>query len=384
MLAGVSVDYYARLERGSLEGVSDEVLGSIARTLELDEAETAHLFDLARAVRQAAVPRRRPSQAQHVRPSVQRLLDGWVGVPAWVRNERMDVAANPLGRALYSELFASTEPGRAPNNARFVFLDPRSREFYPEWEQGANDPSPSFAAARTQPPRPVTELIGELSTRSDEFRTRWANHNVRFTAPARRHLHHPVVGDLGCVRGDGAARRPRPHDVRLHRARLADGGAAEAPRELGGDARRRGRRCRGIRSTDLTRRCGTERRRMARGRVRPSRVRGADERYAARRQGLECRAVRSIRDDPRDGVEREHLERRGRTDLLRAREHVGVAGARGEARFIAASSRSPVVRPASACTPVTPSRNRSALRCDAASTPSRHRRPSSAGRGARR
>jgi transcriptional regulator with XRE-family HTH domain len=199
MLAGVSVDYYARLERGSLEGVSDEVLGSIARTLELDDAETAHLFDLARGVRQAAVPRRRPSQAQHVRPSVQRLLDGWVGVPAWVRNERMDVlAANPLGRALYSELFASAEPGRAPNNARFVFLDPRSREFYPEWDQGANDLVAILrgSAGRNPHDRLLMELIGELSTRSDEFRMRWANHNVRFHRTGAKRLHHPVVGDL--------------------------------------------------------------------------------------------------------------------------------------------------------------------------------------------
>ena len=276
MLAGVSVDYYARLERGSLEGVSDEVLGSIARTLELDEAETAHLFDLARAVRQAAVPRRRPSQAQHVRPSVQRLLDGWVGVPAWVRNERMDVAANPLGRALYSELFASTEPGRAPNNARFVFLDPRSREFYPEWEQGANDPRrhPSRQRGRNPHDRLLMELIGELSTRSDEFRTRWANHNVRFTAPARSTCTIRSSATSGSPEAMELPADPGLTMFAYTAERLADGGAAEAPRELGGDARRRGRRCRGIRSTDLTRRCGTERRRMARGRVRPSRVRG--------------------------------------------------------------------------------------------------------------
>lgn len=199
MLAGVSVDYYARLERGSLDGVSDEVLGSIARTLELDEAETAHLFDLARAARQTAVPRRRPSQAQHVRESVQRLLDGWVGVPAWVRNERMDVlAANQLGRALYSELFASAEPGRAPNNARFVFLDPRSRDFYPDWEQGANDLVAILrgSAGRNPHDRLLMELIGELSTQSEEFRARWANHNVRFHRTGAKHLHHPVVGDL--------------------------------------------------------------------------------------------------------------------------------------------------------------------------------------------
>ena len=112
MIAGVSVDYYARLERGNLSGVSDEVLGAIARALQLDEAETTHLFDLARAARATTSPRRRAAAVQQVRPSVQRLLDGWTGVPAWVRNERMDIlATNQLGRALYSEVFA--DPGAA-------------------------------------------------------------------------------------------------------------------------------------------------------------------------------------------------------------------------------------------------------------------------------
>jgi transcriptional regulator with XRE-family HTH domain len=199
MLAGVSVDYYARLERGNLNGVSDEVLGSIARTLQLDEAETAHLFDLARALRTTLSPRRRPTLTQHVRPGLQRLLDGWIGVPAWVRDEHMDVlATNQLGRALYSELFASAEPGRPANNVRFVFLDPRSRDFYPDWDQGANDLVAILrgTAGRHPHDRRLMELIGELSTRSEEFRTKWANHNVRFHRTGVKHLHHPVVGDL--------------------------------------------------------------------------------------------------------------------------------------------------------------------------------------------
>ena len=199
MLAGVSVDYYARLERGNLNGVSDEVLGSIARTLQLDDAETAHLFDLARALRTTLSPRRRPAQQQHVRPGVQRMLDGWVGVPAWIRDERMDVlATNQLGRALYSELFASAEPGKPANNARFVFLDPRSRDFYPDWEQGANDLVAILrgTAGRNPHDRRLMELIGELSTRSEAFRTRWANHNVRFHRTGVKRLHHPLVGDL--------------------------------------------------------------------------------------------------------------------------------------------------------------------------------------------
>lgn len=201
MIAGVSVDYYARLERGNLNGVSDEVLDAIARALRLDEAETAHLFDLARAARAARAtltPRRRSSAPQqHVRPSVQRLLDAWVGAPAWIRNDRMDLlAANELGRALYSELFA--EPVQPPNNARFVFLNPRSKDFYVDWEHGANDLVAILRSSVGRSPndRSLMELIGELSSRSEAFRTRWANHNVRFHRTGVKRLHHPVVGDL--------------------------------------------------------------------------------------------------------------------------------------------------------------------------------------------
>jgi hypothetical protein len=128
---------------------------------------------------------------------VQRLLDAITDAPAWVRNGRMDLlAANRLGRALYSELFAS--PIRPVNNARFVFLDPRSREFYVDWEKGADD---VVAILRTEAGRTpfdpgLTELVGELSTRSEEFATRWAAHNVRYHRTGTKRLHHPVVGDL--------------------------------------------------------------------------------------------------------------------------------------------------------------------------------------------
>lgn len=196
MIAGVSVDYYARLERGNLAGVSDEVLGSIAGALQLDEAESAHLFDLARAVRGSNSPRRAARRAAHVRPSVQRLLDAW-NAPAWVRNERMDIlAANRFGAALYAPVFEAL--GRHPNNARFVFLDPRSRDFYPDWEQGANDLVAVLrsTAGRNPDDRSLQELIGELSTKSEVFRTKWANHNVRFHRTGRKRLHHPMVGDL--------------------------------------------------------------------------------------------------------------------------------------------------------------------------------------------
>jgi transcriptional regulator with XRE-family HTH domain len=137
LLAGVSVDYYTRLERGNLRGVSDGVLDALARALQLDEAECMHLRDLAQAAN-ASTPTRRRQSPQRVRPSVQRLLDAITGAPAWVRNARMDyLAANRLGYALYSELFA--DPVRPPNNARFIFLNPRSRDFYLDWERLAND-----------------------------------------------------------------------------------------------------------------------------------------------------------------------------------------------------------------------------------------------------
>lgn len=135
MLAGVSVDYYVRLERGNLAGASEAVLQSIARALQLDEAEREHLFALARAANATGVQRRprRPAPAG-VRPGIQRLLDAITETPAWVRNGRMDfLAANRLGRALYCELFATPVP--PANNARFVFLDPRSQDFSIDWEE---------------------------------------------------------------------------------------------------------------------------------------------------------------------------------------------------------------------------------------------------------
>jgi len=198
LLAGVSVDYYAQLERGDLAGVSDEVLDALAHALQLDEAEASHLFDLARAAHPRPVRRRRPAAANQIRPSLQRFLDAITDAPAWVRDEHMDfIATNRLGRALNAPLFA--DPRRPVNNARFVFLNEEtSRQFYLDWEKGADD---IVAAMRTYAgkrphDKPLTDLIGELVTRSDAFRTRWAAHNVRFHRTGVKRLHHPVVGDL--------------------------------------------------------------------------------------------------------------------------------------------------------------------------------------------
>jgi transcriptional regulator with XRE-family HTH domain len=196
LLAGVSVDYYTRLERGNLGGVSEAVLDALAQALQLDEAERGYLFDLARAASPTARPRRRPV-AQRVRPGIQRILDAMTDTPADLRNGRGDIlAANRLGYALYSELYL--DPVRPANVARFLFLSPRARVFFPDWEGTANDLVASLrtAAGRTPHDRGLQDLVGELSTRSQEFRSRWAAHNVRQHQTGRKRLHHPVVGDL--------------------------------------------------------------------------------------------------------------------------------------------------------------------------------------------
>jgi len=196
LLAGVSVDYYTRLERGNLSGVSETVLEALARALQLDDAERAHLFDLARAAQSTPRTRRRPAP-QRVRPSVQRMLDAMTGAPAFVRNGRMDIlAANPLGYALYSEMFAG--PHRPANTARFVFLDPRAPGFYLDWEQVASDAVAVLRSEAGRDPydRGLSDLVGELSTQSELFRTRWAAHNVRYHDTGVKRFHHPVVGDL--------------------------------------------------------------------------------------------------------------------------------------------------------------------------------------------
>ena len=196
MLAGVSVDYYTRLERGNLNGVSDSVLDALARALHLDDAERAHLFDLARAANRTPRTRRRPRQHQ-VRPGVQRLLDATTSAPAFVLNRRLDIlAANQLGYALYSEMY--TEPVRPANHARFLFLNPRATDFWSDWERAANDTVALLRAEAGRDPydRGLSDLVGELSTRCEEFRVRWAAHNVRFHHTGVKHIHHPHVGDL--------------------------------------------------------------------------------------------------------------------------------------------------------------------------------------------
>jgi transcriptional regulator with XRE-family HTH domain len=195
LLAGVSVDYYTKLERGNLSGASDDVLEALARALRLDEAERTHLFDLARASQPATATRRRRTKKQQVRPGVQRILDSMTAAPAFVRNGRLDLlAANQLGYALYAHVV----PGQPANTARFVFLDPRSEDFYSDWDHVANEVVAILRSEAGRDPydRGLTDLVGELSTQSETFRSKWAAHNVRFHDTGVKRLHHPVVGDL--------------------------------------------------------------------------------------------------------------------------------------------------------------------------------------------
>lgn len=199
-LADVSVEYYAKLERGHLAGASPAVLEAVARALQLDDAERAHLLNLAQAADGSdALTRPRSRTARTFTPhrSLQWVLDAVTAGPAFVRNGRMDIlAANPLARAFYDDVYAAA--GNQANLARFNFLDPASRRFYPDWDQAADV---AVAILRTEAGRnphdkELHDLVGELSTRSDEFRTRWGAHNVRHHGTGTKRFHHHTVGDL--------------------------------------------------------------------------------------------------------------------------------------------------------------------------------------------
>ena len=195
LLAGVSVEYYTRLERGGLAGVSDGVLDALVRALQLDDAEREHLFDLSRAAGPA--PKTARKKRGQVSASLQRLLDGMTGVPAFIRNGRLDVLAiNALGQMLYSEAFVHS--ARPVNLARFCFLDEGAHRLYPDWQKAADI---AVALLHTEAGRDpsddgLTELVGELNTRSEDFRTLWAKHDVRLHQNGYKDFRHPLVGDL--------------------------------------------------------------------------------------------------------------------------------------------------------------------------------------------
>jgi transcriptional regulator with XRE-family HTH domain len=200
-LAGVSIEYYSKLERGSLAGVSTSVLDAVARALRLDDAERIHLFHLAQAANGSnslVPPRGRSAKRWTPRPSLQWVLDTITEGPAIVRNGRMDLlAANHLGRAMHSSLY-DRDPSGQPNFARYTFLDDDSHRFYPDWDTAADI---SVAILRTEAGRDphdkaLHDLVGELSTCSPDFRQRWSAHDVRLHGAGTKTFHHEAVGDL--------------------------------------------------------------------------------------------------------------------------------------------------------------------------------------------
>jgi transcriptional regulator with XRE-family HTH domain len=203
LLAGVSVEYYSKLERGTIAGASAAVLDAISRALQLTDAEHAHLLDLARAadgIPSSGRHRRRASAPGAARPSLQWALASMTDAVAVVRDQRQNLLAfNDLGRAFYSPLIG--DGGRTPNFARFQFLDPAAHDFYPDWDAFADMCVAVIRAEAGRDPhdKGIQDLVGELSTRSDVFRTLWAAHNVRTHGTGTKRFRHPVVGDLTLV-----------------------------------------------------------------------------------------------------------------------------------------------------------------------------------------
>ncbi|MEU6848923.1 helix-turn-helix transcriptional regulator [Actinacidiphila alni] len=201
VLAGVSTEWYTRLEKGHISGVSEDVLDAVARALRLDDDERTYLFDLARSSRRPS--RRPPSRRRDVEvPSrVQWLLDSMTTSSAFVRNGRTDiVAGNPLARALFAPMYDSaTVDGRGrPNIARYVFLDRGAHDFFVDWHAACAATAALLRAEAGREPddRALRELVGELSTLSPEFRGHWAAHDVLIHHDGVKLLRHPDVGHL--------------------------------------------------------------------------------------------------------------------------------------------------------------------------------------------
>jgi len=216
MLAGVSVEYYTKIERGGIRGASAPVLDAIATALQLDDVERAHLFDLARAadgIPASGRPRRSATRRDEVRPALRLALESITHGIAFVRNAQQDLlAANALGRVFYSPVIGDDPDagpgaasggsgagrGRTPNLARFQFLDPASRDFYPDWELFAAMCVDIMRAEAGRNPhdRALQDLVGELSTLSPVFRELWAAHDVRQHGAGTKRFVHPIVGEM--------------------------------------------------------------------------------------------------------------------------------------------------------------------------------------------
>jgi transcriptional regulator with XRE-family HTH domain len=196
VLAGVSTDYYTRLEQGRHKRPSQSVLGALATALQLDELATRHLFDLARAV---AEPRRTPPETtvQRVRPSLHQLLDSFTGHPAFVRGRRTEVLAmNRLAAFLLTDF--PSKPARQRSLIRWAFLDEEARTRYVDWERTASSMVGTLRLdAGRHPDDPLlAQLVGELSVNSEEFRIWWADHRVAERRDGIKRLDHPLVGRL--------------------------------------------------------------------------------------------------------------------------------------------------------------------------------------------
>jgi transcriptional regulator with XRE-family HTH domain len=231
LLADISVEYYTRLERGSARGVSNDVLDAVSRALQLDDAEHAHLIDLVRSA-DVERPPGRISGRHEVRPSIRSIVDAIATIPAFITNGRLDILyANPLAEALYSDVIR--DPVRPPNSARFLFLDPRAKALYVDWDRVAHDIVATLRseAGRNRYDRALSDLIGLLSTRSDEFRRLWASHDVRFHRSGIKRFHHPLVGDL-TLAYESLELAADPGLSLVTYSPVADSGSAEALAEL--------------------------------------------------------------------------------------------------------------------------------------------------------
>lgn len=196
MLAGVSVDYYTKLERGAVGVVSESVLDAVSRALQLTPTERDHLFHLTGTTASIRTIGRRTMSL--VRPSVQRILDGLSDSPAFVATTTRDlIASNTLARAVYSPLFEDA-PNGAPNTARFMFLSPAAREFYIDWHDTAANLVANIRRELGFDPlnRELQELIDDLNRESPDFRRLWKSHDVRTHETGLKAIRHPVVGDL--------------------------------------------------------------------------------------------------------------------------------------------------------------------------------------------
>ncbi len=195
VLANISLSYYTRIERGDATGLSDSVLEALARALQLSDDERRHLDDLVRAANRSRPPRRNPPRRK-VRAPVRRIVDSAVGSPGFVYDRHLNILhANPLGRALFSPLYDTDE---VPNHARFTFLEASAQDFFRDWDVNADTTVAILRAEAGRDPydRALSDLIGELTTRSDEFAVRWATHDVLSHHQTSMRLLHPVVGEL--------------------------------------------------------------------------------------------------------------------------------------------------------------------------------------------